>query len=685
MADDMKRKSCDDMDIPPDLGGQQPEEGRTVASNIQSESTKDMDFAPEQQLSALCELKDNNIQSKEPEAHRAAGALIQVEIGLMSGKQFALEALASDTVADLKARIGRQESIPEGQKQLLLDGQALDDSCRPFENQWEDQNTMLQLIVSPPASDPTTGEKAHVTVKTLAGKAIELDIDISDTVDMVKAQIEGQEGIPADEQNLISGGKQLDGSCTLSECGIGHGMTIYLVRRTSNVQVIVKMLTGKSFELMVAPADTIGMLKDRIFSREGIPAERQRLIFAGAQLKDHCKIAECGIKDRTTIHLVTRLQSQQSSASSSTQAVTGSCDTSGACGLYNLGNTCYLNSILQALSNTLPLRRYYEDGSFKQQIHVNPDSMGGRLANSFAGLLHLLWGGGHTILNPTELKNLIAEKWPQFAGYQQHDSQELLMFLLDGLHEDVNQAPFPRPAVEEPAIAGKTELKVAEESWAGNLRRNDSKIMDIFGFQVRSEITFLDVGARSLKFEPMMYLSLPIPKSPNPEVVAGGAAQSSSAASSEICLEDCLQCFTQREELAEEDWVECEKTKQRERSLKKLDLWNTPECLIIHLKRFGSERIGGPVHKINTFVRFPMDLDLSPWVCGISSKQSAQYKLYAVVNHSGSLSFGHYTSHCSVGEGSERQWYHFNDSKVSSASESDVVSGEAYILFYERV
>lgn len=686
----MKRKICDDMDAPSeDLDGRRPdhEEGCKLSDyNIQSEATKE-DMASQPDLtgkhpSESCELSEYNIQSEpsqEPEAC-SAGTLMQVEIGLMSGQQFVLEALSSDTTADLKEKIGKKEGIPEGQKQLILDGQTLEDSNRPLEHQQHSQGVMLQLIVSPaPAASSSAGERGHVTVKNLTGKAIELDVDISDSVDSVKAQIEGLECIPADEQNLIFAGKQLLGSCTLSECGIQNGGTIFLVRRSSNIQVIVKMLTGKTFDVQVPPADTIGMLKEKISDREGIPVDRQRLIFAGAQLKDDFKIAEYGIKDKDAIHLVTRLA--QSSASSSLSAVMGTCDTSGACGLHNLGNTCYLNSILQALSNTLPLRRYYEDGSFKQQIHVNPDSMGGRLANGFAGLLNLLWGGAHTVLSPKELKNLIAEKWPQFAGFQQHDSQELLMFLLDGLHEDVNQAPFPRPVVEEPAVAGKTDLKVAEESWAGNLRRNNSKIMEIFGFQVRSEISFLDVEARSLKFEPMMYLSLPIPKTPNPD---GGAAQSSIAASSEICLEDCLHCFTQREELAEEDWVECEETKQRERSLKKLDLWNTPECLIIHLKRFGSERIGGPVHKINTFVRFPMDLDLSPWVCGLPSKHNTQYKLYAVVNHSGSLSFGHYTSHCKVGEGSERQWYHFNDSRVSSASESDVVSGEAYILFYER-
>merc|ERR1719460_2212601 len=100
----------------------------------------------------------------------------------------------------------------------------------------------------------------------------------------------------------------------------------------------------------------------------------------------------------------------------------------------------------------------------------------------------------------------------------------------------------------------------------------------------------------------------------------------------EVTLEQCLDNFERREELAEDDWVTCEKTKKRERSLKKLDIWNSPECLIIHLKRFGSDTLAGPVEKIESLVRAPLDLDLSQWIRGPTSNDRAQYRLYAVVN-----------------------------------------------------
>ncbi|CAK0812062.1 unnamed protein product [Prorocentrum cordatum] len=472
------------------------------------------------------------------------------------------------------------------------------------------------------------------------------------------------------------------------------------------------------------------------------------------------------------------------------------------------------------------------------------------------------------------------------------------------LAEDVNKAPYPRPIVEDPSTNDKSDVQIATEAWSGNLQRNNSKIVDIFQFQVRSEVQFPDADDRSLKFEPMMYLTLPVPKPPHkmtvtvlpleypekpparrtvqiakdrtfadladklyegeptasssssfprqsrrvvfgelvfnrltklmsndqrleevrsyqdiwafevavgdaltsrepdeviefgvahrrkrnrascsgaheyytcfapplifpfvrgattstevaalarraveritphgnvqvllttagssdcsegsklvetdepyravdgevlcinvlpltddgqnaleasdlsvPDVVTEAAGCAGPAPAFRASLQDCLEAFTRREELAEEDRVRCEKTGNVERSLKKLDLWTAPECLIIHLKRFGSDQAYGPLEKVDTFVDAPLDLDLTPWVLGPSDEKQFQYRLYAVVNHSGTLRYGHYTAYGRVGEGPDRQWFHFNDSSVTKADESKVVSQEAYILFYER-
>merc|ERR1719379_2082482 len=116
--------------------------------------------------------------------------------------------------------------------------------------------------------------------------------------------------------------------------------------------------------------------------------------------------------------------------------------------------------------------------------------MDGRLVTGFADLLDMIWADTHRTVSPTKLKTLIGEKRPEFAGYQQHDAQELLTFLLDGLHEDTNRIGYPRPIVEAPTWEGKEDIQIAQEAWEGYLKRNSSRIVEVFQFQVRSEVTF---------------------------------------------------------------------------------------------------------------------------------------------------------------------------------------------------
>jgi ubiquitin carboxyl-terminal hydrolase 4/11/15 len=176
-----------------------------------------------------------------------------------------------------------------------------------------------------------------------------------------------------------------------------------------------------------------------------------------------------------------------------------------------------------------------------------------------------------------------------------------------------------------------------------------------------------------------------MPKLPEPVAPPNSDLSTATTADVSVTLEDCLRNFTRLEELQKEDWVKCEKTDSVELSMKKLDIWSAPDCLIVHLKRFGSEMLTGPVQKIESLVKAPIDLNLAPWVKGALPEGGAQYRLYAVVNHSGTLNFGHYTAYARVGEDVERPWYHFNDATVTPANESEVISKAAYILFYERV
>lgn len=184
----------------------------------------------------------------------------------------------------------------------------------------------------------------------------------------------------------------------------------------------------------------------------------------------------------------------------------------GFTGLVNLGNTCFMNSVIQSLSNTRELRDYFHDRGFEAEINCsNPLGTGGRLAIGFAVLLRALWKGTHHAFQPSKLKAIVASKASQFTGYAQHDAQEFMAFLLDGLHEDLNRIQN-KPYTETVDSDGRLDEVVAEEAWQRHKMRNDSFIVDLFQGQFKSKLVCPTCSKVSITFDPFLYLPVPLPQ-----------------------------------------------------------------------------------------------------------------------------------------------------------------------------
>ncbi|XP_065058789.1 ubiquitin carboxyl-terminal hydrolase 15-like [Rhopilema esculentum] len=183
----------------------------------------------------------------------------------------------------------------------------------------------------------------------------------------------------------------------------------------------------------------------------------------------------------------------------------------GLCGLSNLGNTCFMNSALQCLSNTAPLAKYFIAGNYKNELNPqNPLGMRGEIAIAYAELMLQIWSGHHSFVSPRNFKVAVGRFAPQFSGYQQQDSHELLAFLLDGLHEDLNRVK-KKPYVEIPDHDGRPDDELAHEAWANHQLRNCSIIVDLFHGLFKSTVVCPMCSKISVTFDPFCYLSLPLP------------------------------------------------------------------------------------------------------------------------------------------------------------------------------
>ena len=123
-------------------------------------------------------------------------------------------------------------------------------------------------------------------------------------------------------------------------------------------------------------------------------------------------------------------------------------------GLTNQGNTCFMNSTLQCLSNTPVLRDYFVSGRYLANINKeNPLGFQGELAKCFSGILRKLWSGEFQYFPPKKLIEIIAKRSKHFDGHSQHDAQEFMSYLIDGLHEDLNRV-LKKPTTQPVEMEG---------------------------------------------------------------------------------------------------------------------------------------------------------------------------------------------------------------------------------------
>lgn len=162
-------------------------------------------------------------------------------------------------------------------------------------------------------------------------------------------------------------------------------------------------------------------------------------------------------------------------------------------GLRNIGNTCFMNSILQPVLATPYLNEYFL-GTYPGQKQKRAT----RLADAFHNLLLSVRQG--TTVTPSDLKNQVARTCSTFAGYGQQDAQEFMRFLLDRMHDELNRVSSKPPYQE----MNYDKLSVADQSekwWNYARARDDSIITDLFEGQLMNRLQCLSCGHQALAFD----------------------------------------------------------------------------------------------------------------------------------------------------------------------------------------
>ncbi|KAM0059735.1 putative ubiquitinyl hydrolase 1 [Helianthus debilis subsp. tardiflorus] len=349
--------------------------------------------------------------------------------------------------------------------------------------------------------------------------------------------------------------------------------------------------------------------------------------------------------------------------------ISKSCFPVGLRGLNNLGNTCFMNSVLQALLHAPPVRNYFLSGRHDRDLCRKTSSDRFCLSCDIDVIFSAVFSGDRAPYSPAQFLYSWWRLSENLACYEQQDAHEFFMSVLDRIHEK----------------EGKTK--------GTNKDTGDCHcvVHRAFSGLLRSDVTCTTCGFTSTTYDPCVDISLDF--NTNVNHIAPNKPQKSTDLGI-TTLTSCLDLFTRPEKLGSDQKLYCENCRERHESVKQMSIKRLPLVLCLHVKRFEHSLVRKASRKIDRHLQFPFSLDMTPYVSssivrkrfgnrifafeGDESELSTNFEVFAVITHSGMLESGHYMTYLRLNE----QWYKCDDAWITEVDDEVVRASQIYLVFY---
>ena len=348
-------------------------------------------------------------------------------------------------------------------------------------------------------------------------------------------------------------------------------------------------------------------------------------------------------------------------------------------GLNNIGATCYMNATLQSLSNTVKLTDYFLN---KFQYNENDNSK--KISNEFYLLLKHLWkkNAKKNSFSPTRFKEVLSEENPLFSGVAANDSKDLLNFLLERLHNELNKKEINNQNENNNNI-NIDQVQLNEEMMKNMFFQDFTKkyrsiISDLFYYTMETKTQCLQCNYIKFNFQVNPFIEFPL-EEVNKYCLSQNKIMSLiniDGSNPEVNIYDCFEYYSKVDLMSGENQMYCNICKQCLNSYYQTILYILPKYLIINLNR-------GKNAVYQCQVNFPEELDLTNYV--VYKDTNTKFELYAVICHIGPSSMsGHFVAYCR--NRMDQKWYLYNDAIVTLCQQPyEYQNKMPYILFYRSI